>query len=340
MEGQMSLRLIEIVVSDRYREDLLDSLQDHQILDVWQESIEENRIHTKILIQTEFSETVLDFLEKKFSHVTGFRIILLPVEASIPRPELEKKDKDQRAMRGESGKTISKYIRISREELYTDIEKTVRLSRAYFVMIVFAAIVASIGIFRNNIVFIIAAMVIAPLLGPNLALSFATTLGDIRLSVKAGKAIVLGVISALIPSILTGIFFDLDISLPALLSRTEVNPGDIILALIAGSAAAISFTSELFSALIGVMVAVALLPPLVASGMLAGAGHWELALGSFFLFAVNLICVNLAGVLTFLIQGIRPLTWWEAKIARKASRTAVIFWTVFLAALVILLAFF
>ncbi len=336
----MSLRLIEIVLSERYRKELVESLEKQKIIDIWQETIEESRIHLKILIPTEYSETVLDFLEKRFSNTEGFRIILLPVEASIPRPELEEKQKVYGEKEDDSRKNVSKFIRISREELYTDIERTVRISWVYSIMIIFSAIVASIGIHRNNVVFIIGAMMIAPMLGPNLALSFATTLGDMRLSRKAGNAIALGVISALLPSFLIGIFFNVDIGIPELISRTEVGLGDIVLALIAGSAAAISFTSELFTALIGVMVAVALLPPLVALGMLAGAGHWELALGAFLLFVVNLICVNLAGVLTFIVQGIRPLTWWETKRARKATRIAIAFWTIFLTILVIILVLF
>jgi uncharacterized membrane protein len=85
------------------------------------------------------------------------------------------------------------------------------------------------------------------------------------------------------------------------------------------------------------MVAVALLPPLVAFGILAGAGHWELALGSFLLFVVNLICVNLAGVLTFILQGIRPLNWWETKKAQKATSVAVFFWAIFLTILIMIL---
>jgi uncharacterized hydrophobic protein (TIGR00341 family) len=294
-------------------------------------------LHFKILVSTEYSEEVLDLLEKSFSHAEGFRIILLPVEASIPRPEIEEKPKEKTVVVVEPQKNVSKFIRISREELYADIEKTVRQSWVYFIMIVFAAIVASIGMFRNNVVFIIGAMVIAPLLGPNLALSFATTLGDTGLAQKAGKAIALGVIAALLPSLLIGIAFNIDIGIPELISRKEVSLGDVVLALVAGSAAAISFTSELFSALIGVMVAVALLPPLVAFGMLAGAGHWELALGAFLLFVVNLICVNLAGVLTFILQGIRPLNWWETKKAQKATRVAVLFWAIFLTILVMIL---
>jgi uncharacterized hydrophobic protein (TIGR00341 family) len=200
-------------------------------------------------------------------------------------------------------------------------------------------VVASIGIFRNNVVFIIGAMVIAPMLGPNLALSFATTLGDTNLIRKAFRAIVIGAFTAVLPAFIIGIAFGVDTNIPELIIRTEVSLGDVIVALIAGSAAAISFTSELFSALIGVMVAVALLPPLVTFGMLAGAGNWELALGSLLLFLVNLICVNLAGVLTFLAQGIRPLTWWEAKKAKRAAQKAILIWAILLAALVIMLVF-
>ena len=333
----MSLRLIEIVLPEGCRKELVESLEQKKILDIWQEEIEESRLHLKILVSTEYSEEVLDFLEKRFSHAEGFRIILLPLEASLPRPELEEKPEEKTDMELESQKNVSKFIRISREELYADIERTVRQSWIYFVMIVYAAIVASIGIFRNNVVFIIGAMVIAPLLGPNLALSFATTLGDTRLAQKAGRAIALGVIAALLPSFLIGLVFNIDTGIPELLSRTEVSLGDVALALVAGSAASISFTSELFSALIGVMVAVALLPPLVVFGILAGAGHWELALGSFLLFVVNLICVNLAGVLTFILQGIRPLNWWETKKAQKATHIAILFWAVFLSILITIL---
>ncbi len=335
----MSLRLIEMVLPVEYRTNLEESLKEHKTLDVWKETIEEGRIRFQILVPTEHSESVLDFLEKRFSHVDGFRIILLPVEASIPRPELEEKEKSEDKAPDEAKRPVSKIIRISREELYADIEKTVRLSWVYVVMIIFSAIVASIGILRNNVVFVIGAMVIAPMLGSNLALSFATTLGDTNLIRKALRAIVIGGLTAVATAFAIGIAFGVDTSIPGLIFRTEVNLGDVIVALIAGSAAAISFTSELFSALIGVMVAVALLPPLVTFGMLAGAGNWKLALGSLLLFLVNLICVNLAGVLTFLVQGIRPLTWWEAKKAKKAAQKAILIWTILLAALVLMLVF-
>ncbi len=106
-----------------------------------------------------------------------------------------------------------------------------------------------------------------------------------------------------------------------------------MLALAAGTAGALAFTTGIHTPLVGVMVAVALLPPLVASGLCVGAGRWTMAGGAFLLFLANLICINLAGVATFLVHGIRPRTWWEADKARKAARVALGVWLVLLAAL-------
>jgi uncharacterized hydrophobic protein (TIGR00341 family) len=320
-----------------YKNVVKEALKELNVLDIWQESVEGDRAHMKILVSIGETETVLDLLEKRYSHMEGFRIVLLPVEATIPRPKPEEKAHFERKSAPPTKSAVSRWIRVSREELYADIEKTVRMSWVFFAMVFFSSIVASFGILRNNVVFIIGAMVIAPLLGPNVALSLATTLGDIGLSRRALRAIGLGILTALVSSILIGMFFEVSPDIPELISRTEVSLGDIVLALVAGSAAALSFTSDLFSALIGVMVAVALLPPLVTLGLLAASGQWELALGSLYLFLINLICINLAGVFTFLVQGIRPLTWWEATKAKKASRSALVIWAILLMALTIMI---
>lgn len=335
----MSVRLVEMFLPGGYSKVVKEALEMLEVLDVWQETEGEDRVHMKILVATGQTETVLDLLEKNYSHLEGFRIILLPVEATLPRPKTEEQTHDDSKTSVPTKKNISRFIRVSREELYSDIEKTVTISWVFFAMIFFSSIVASFGILRNNVVFIIGAMVIAPFLGPNVALSLATTLGDIGLSRRAIRAITLGILMALASSIVIGMVFGVNPEIPELKTRTEVSLGDIVLALVAGSAAALSFTSDIFSALIGVMVAVALLPPLVAFGLLAGSGQWGLALGSLLLFLINLICVNLAGVVTFLIQGIRPLTWWETTKAKKATKIALVFWAFLLVALVMMIIF-
>jgi hypothetical protein len=97
-----------------------------------------------------------------------------------------------------------------------------------------------------------------------------------------------------------------------------VGLGDIAVALASGCAGALAFTTGVSATLIGVMVAVALLPPLVTFGLLLGGGNLDLATGALSLFLMNLICVNLAGVATFLVQGIRPASWWEKDQAGNA----------------------
>ena len=331
----MALRLIEVFFPSNQKDQLQNLLKDHRIVDSWQQELSEGKIIIRFLLETEESGAVLDLLEKHFS-LTGtkdFRIMLLPVEASIPRPQPEEAPPEQKQPQPEET-AERKIAGISREELYADIQGGARLSWVFIVLVLLSSIVAVIGLLRDNVVIIIGAMVIAPLLDPNVALSLATTLGDIDLARGAMKTNVVGVVAALCLSILIGLVMEVNLAIPQIVSRTTVGLGDIVIALAAGSAAALSLTTGALSALIGVMVAVALLPPLVTLGMLIGEGRWEMAFGALLLLLTNLICINLAGVVTFLARGIRPLTWWEADRAKKAARKAIAIWTLLLLALV------
>jgi uncharacterized hydrophobic protein (TIGR00341 family) len=332
----MALRLVEVFLPAEEKSRLDEILKDQQTLGSWQEESSEGKMLVKILLPTERTGEVLDRLEKHFTTVEGFRIILLPVEASIPRPQEEEKPAEPQEVRPEE-KPEKKIGGISREELYADIQKTSKLSWVFVVFVILASLVAAIGLLRDNVVIIIGAMVIAPLLGPNVALSFATTLADTDLARRAIKTNAIGILAALILAIVLGFVLEFDPNTSKIVSTTEVSLGDMILALAAGSAAALSFTTGVLSALIGVMVAVALLPPIVILGMLIGAGRWEMALGALLLLLTNLICINLAGVVTFLARGIRPLTWWEEKRAKKATRKAIAVWTLLLLLLVVVI---
>jgi len=177
-------------------------------------------------------------------------------------------------------------------------------------------------------------MVIAPLLGPSVALALASALGDVDLSRKALKTSGAGILVALSMSIVLGALLEVDTSIPEVLSRTEIELSDIVLAICSGVAGTLAFTSGLSSTLIGVMVAVALLPPLVTTGFLFGSNNLELAWGAALLFIANFISVNLAGVITFYIQGVRPLNWYEEGRAKKLTAVSILIWTLLLALLV------
>jgi uncharacterized hydrophobic protein (TIGR00341 family) len=335
----MPLRLIEMVLPADHVQEVQDLFTEHPVVDVWYDQLSETQTLIKILVSVEDSETLIDLLEKYFSPVKGFRLILLPVAASIPRMETpeEAAAKEKAA---EQPAAPSPPERVSREELYSTIADSTRISRVYLVMVGLSAIVAAIGILNNNVAVVIGAMVIAPLLGPNMALALAITLGDRELAKHSLEVNALGIAAALAISILLGAVLQVDLSNPGLASRTSIGLGDVALGLAAGSAGALAFTTGAPAALIGVMVAVALLPPIVTLGLLIGSGNLEMAVGALVLLLINIICINLAGVITFRFQGIQPTTWWEASIAKRATRLAIISFGGLLAALILLILFF
>ena len=330
----MSLRLIEIILPEEENlERLRELLEDHPVIEIWEDLISGEKNLVKILVKAEESEEILDLLEKRFSKSEQFRIMLLPVEATIPRPEKTNKDEPEEIP--ESNNKTKTIGRISREELYADMDGQANITSVYIVLIVLSSIVASIGILKDNVAIIIGAMVIAPLLGPNMALALGTTLGDADLIIRALKANLVGIATTLALSIVLGIIFSVDPAIGELSSRTQVGLGDVAIALAAGIAGTLSFTRGLPSALIGVMVAVALLPPTVTVGMLIGSNNMSLVPGAVQLVLVNIICVNLAGVTTFFFKGVRPRTWWESKKAEKATRIAIVIWSLLLIILVV-----
>ncbi len=190
---------------------------------------------------------------------------------------------------------------------------------------------------RDSTAVVIGAMVIAPLLGPNVALALSTTLGDSSLFKKSLKTNISGILVAFIIAVVMGIFMNVDTTLYEIGSRTEVHLSDIALALASGAAGVLAYTIGMSTAVIGVMVAVALLPPLVNAGLLIGDMQFSAAYYALLLLTTNIICVNLAAVTTFTLQGVSPRTWYKAKKAKKINKIAFTLWAVLLLILTLLI---
>ncbi len=329
----MPLRLMEMICPADKGEEVDQIVAEHEPLDLWHDQLVDERIMVKVLLPAERAEPLLDELQSRYGGMEGFRILLLAVEAAVPRPEeLNKEEED--AEQEEKKEREAEHARISRQELYEEVTASAELSAVYLIMTAAACLVAAIGMLYGNIPVIVGAMVIAPLLGPNIALSFATTLGDRDLGKRALRTAALGAATGLALSLVLGMMMQVTPETAEVSFRARVLPLDPLLALAAGVAGALAVTSGIHAPLVGVMVAVALLPPLVAAGLSLGSAQWSMAAGASLLFLTNLICINLAGVVTFLLSGVRPRTWWEADKAKRASRRALILWLVLLGILV------
>lgn len=328
----MSLRLLEVTVDAGRLPDLRELLAGREVEVHSETEAPGDRRIVRVVVSTEHTEPLTDALTDAFGATDAYRVLILEVAALLPAPEPE--DEDEDGEDDDGGDDPLPTGRVSREELYQDVSSASRLTPVFLATVALSTVVAAAGLIRGDVAVIIGAMVIAPLLGPTVAFALGLTLGDPPLARLAAKASVAGVVVALGLSVLIGVLVPVDPTVSELASRTQVGLSDIAIAMAAGSAGSLAYTTGLPTAIIGVMVAVALLPPLVGAGLLLGAGHAGLAVGSSVLVLVNLTCVSLAAVGTFLARRIRPRTWWETEKAKKATRLAVISWVILLGVLV------
>ena len=328
----MNLRLVKIFLPLDKKTKADEILRKSSIDEFWHDRISDKKVLIRALVVAEKIEDFLDELENEFSEEESFRTVILPVEASIPRFQKEEEEKEK-----ENGKKSPE--RINREELFSHISANAKFSWTYIVLIILASIVGAIGLVEGNIPMVVGAMIIAPLLGPSVGLSLGTVLGDFRLTFESTRTLIVGILASLIFSILIGVIFSPNPQAPEIAMRTTADFGDVVVSLSSGAVGALSFTTGTLTSLAGVMVAVSLLPPLVAVGMLLGAGFFELAQGAFLLFVINLIAVNLAGVVTFLFQKISPRTKWQSFKAKFLTGLAIFIWLILLLISVSLIAY-
>jgi len=332
------LREIEIIMPETLGDEVTEIIDGFEIIDCLKISLNNNQILWKIIVTAEISSGIMDSLEKRLSFNNKVKINLKQVEAYLPEKEETEDEKKTSKFKTEEEK-IQVNSALSRAELYTEVKSASNINYPYLIFVVLSAIVAASGLLQDNIAVIIGAMVIAPLLGPNMGLALAVTLGDFELGKKAVKTNLVGIFIPLIISILIGWIIPVEELSHEILSRTYVGWGDIVLALAAGSAGSLAFTTGVSGAVIGVMIAVALLPPLIVAGILLGAGEISLAIGAFLLLACNIISINLTAIITFNIQGIKPLNWWEKPKAEKALYISYFIWISMLLLLIYIIQF-
>jgi uncharacterized hydrophobic protein (TIGR00341 family) len=316
----MALRLVRVEFPDKLAEkvqSVADSCEPIHFL--LQESAKDGDAKlAEFLVSADNAQKVVDDLQSSMEGSDDWRINVVAVEATLPRLS------DEEAERQRDTATVT-----AREEIYEDISSGAQLGINFVVLTLISAVVATIGLNESNVAVVIGAMVIAPLLGPNLAFSLGVALGDPDLMRKAAIASAAGIGLAIVLAFGLGLVIPLNGDSEELLRRADVSVSDILLALASGAAAALSVTSRLASTLVGVMVAVALMPPAVATGFLFGGGQYA-AVSALILLLTNIVCVNLASQLVFVWKGVRPRKWLERRAAKNAIRTNLILWGVLL----------
>ena len=325
----MALRMLEIVGDVKTLVRCRNVLDQRRVTDVWQLT---GAVHTfneegadppetddvrppdrgslRALVQKGDQQAILDALSAVVSSDPKARIVLLPVDATEPEPAVSEAE------------AFRQRISTPRQVLYSTIASGGKPTLTYYGYVVLATLVAAVGLLTDSVAVVIGAMVIAPLLGPLLALAFGSTLGDAVLIQRSLIAATSGIALALALSFGAGLVFPLDVETQEITARLGVGLDGLLVAIASGAAGALAASRGTPGALVGVMVAVAILPPTTVVGLMLGQGRIMDAWGAFQLLGLNIAGLLLAAQVVFVANGIRPGSWWQK---RGANQSRVLF---------------
>lgn len=215
---------------------------------------------------------------------------------------LKEKLRYKQAKRENSKKIDHKQVRLN-------IQANALPSKTFFIMNTLAGVIAGYGLLANSPAVVIGAMLVAMMTGPISGIALALIdnrmilLGTSLKTLLGGTGLLAGV------GILLGLLhYNMPMS-EEILTRTRPNFMDLMIALAGGAAGAFaSISPRLSVAVAGVAVATALVPPLVAMGILLAHFEWKLGLGAFILVFTNMVAIQFSSSLVLWIAGFRRIT--------------------------------
>ena len=316
------MRLVQVTIPAGKREAVLDLL-DEQGIDYVVTDETSGREYTAVAyfpLPTNAVEPILESLRAAGLERQAYTVVVSAETVASEKFEALQEEYDEREDSEE---------RIARQELEARATELAPALPTYLVMTVVSAVIATAGLLLDSPATVVGSMVIAPLIGPAMTAAVGTVVDERELFRRGVVLQLLGVILSVAAA--TGfaiVVQTTNIVPPGLdpLSLSEVeerlSPDILSLAVAigAGVAGAISLTTGVSTALVGVMIAVALIPPAATVGIGIAYGEPALALGSAVLVAVNVLSINLAALVVLWYVGYRP----EHLFQRTDARTATV----------------
>ena len=166
-------------------------------------------------------------------------------------------------------------------------------------ILICSILIASVGLNANSTPVVIGAMLISPLLGPILGLGFSIATNDLATLKNSFVNFIVMVFLSVITAYIFFLVFPLREESNELLSRTTPDIRDVLIAFFGGLALIIAKTKKenISSAIFGVAIATALMPPLCTAGFYLAEQDLNLASKALYLFTINSMYIILASYL-------------------------------------------
>lgn len=170
-----------------------------------------------------------------------------------------------------------------------------RVSGTNLWVLIFAILIASVGLNVNSTAVVIGAMLISPLMGPLLAIGYGAAVSDYHLIRSAARSLLIFVSLSLLTSTLYFLISPLSQAQTELVARTSPTLWDVLIAFFGGCAGIIAQTRKSGSTIIpGAAIATALMPPLCTAGYGIASGNLHFLFGATYLFLINAFFITLA----------------------------------------------
>ncbi|WP_185153994.1 TIGR00341 family protein [Dysgonomonas sp. ZJ709] len=164
-------------------------------------------------------------------------------------------------------------------------------------ILVFAIIIASVGLNVNSTAVIIGAMLISPLMGPINGMGYSIAIYDFSLFKQSIKNFFFAILASLTASTIYFAITPMSTAQSELLARTTPTIYDVLIALFGGLAGIIAISSKQKGNVIpGVAIATALMPPLCTAGYGLATAQFTFFYGAFYLFTINTVCIAISSV--------------------------------------------
>ncbi len=214
----------------------------------------------------------------------------------------------------------------SPEEIQTDVENGIAFGSANLWVLVFAILIASVGLNVNSAAVVIGAMLISPLMGPIVGIGYGAATMEVDLIKRGLKSLLTATGISLGVSATYFFLTPLTDAGTELLARTAPSTWDVLIALFGGAAGAVGTTRcERGNVIPGVAIATALMPPICTAGYGLATAQWDFMIGALYLFSINTVFISLA---TFLVIRILPLPQHAFVDKQQARRVKFTIWAV------------
>ncbi|MDR3937300.1 MAG: DUF389 domain-containing protein [Alistipes sp.] len=183
-----------------------------------------------------------------------------------------------------------------RDEVVAAISKGVVFRGVNLWVLIFATMIASLGLNVNSAAVIIGAMLISPIMGPIMGIGLSLGINDFELLKKALRNYALMFIVAIITSTVYFLVSPLSSNSSELLARTVPTTYDVLIALFGGLGGVGAKTRQdrTSTVIACCAVATALIPPLCTAGFGLATGQIKFFVGAFYLFFINSVFIALA----------------------------------------------